>query len=224
MQRVVTVTVALLALLATTVHADDLPHDPLRPGDPLGIPPSCTLNFVFADAQAAYIGTAAHCVGTPGSDVLNQVHGHFGVVDTVLPDVDFALIRLDADEVVEPRILDIGGPTGVAKRADTLTGDVLAMYGHGIAVGIAVETRARMGIHVGDNQTEFWWDTVATPGDSGAPVIMQGTGLAVGIVSQVGALQHASTDTGPRLEHVLQRLADRGRPVVLETAPLLEQG
>ena len=222
MLRTVAVVVALLAVAAASAHADDLP--PLRPGDPLGSPPACTLNFVFADAEASYIGTAAHCVGPPGSVASNQVHGRFGVVDTVLPATDFALIRIDPDERVDARVIDVGGPTGVATRQDTLTGDLLAMYGHGLAVGIAVETRPRMGVHVGDNATEFWWDAATSLGDSGAPVIMQGTGLAVGIVSQVGVFEHQSTDTGPRIEHVLRALAAAGRPVVIQTAPLLEQG
>lgn len=215
LERFVWVTVALLALVAATVSAAT---PALRPGDPLGIPASCTLNFGFRDAEATYIGTAAHCVGGVGSDVENQVHGHFGVVDTVLPEVDFALIRLDPDEVLDPQVIDVGGPTGIAFRRDTLTGDLLEMYGHGLAVGLTVETRERNGILAGDNATEFWWDSVTTIGDSGAPVLLQGNGLALGIVSQVGLLDHQSTDTGPTVAHILDRLAAAGRPVTLVTA------
>lgn len=218
MPRLVTATVVLFVLFAPAV-AQALPVDPLRPGDPIGSPATCTLSFVFRDASATYMGTAKHCVGAPGAVVSNLAHGRFGVVDTVLGGVDFALIRLDADEPADPRVIDVGGPTGVASKEATATGDVLAAYGHGAGVGIAVQTRPRLGVLVGDNQTEFWWDTVTTPGDSGAPVVVRGSGLALGIVSRVGVVDHTSTDTGPTIAHVLARLAAAGRPVVLETAP-----
>lgn len=219
MRRQVTLTLAVLALLAASATATT---QPLRPGDPLGIPASCTLNFVFYGGGATYIGTAAHCVDGPGQVVENQAHGRFGVVDVVDPRTDFALIVVDEDEAVDPQVIEIGGPTGIARaRGDTLTGDVLQMYGNGVGVGLTVQTRPRSGVLVSDNETEFWWNTVATLGDSGAPVIMQGNGLAIGIVSQVGLTSHQSTDSGPTIAYVLTRLAELGRPVTLATAPHL---
>lgn len=193
-ERAILVVLALLGM-STLGAAATLP---LRPGDPLGPDESCTLGFVLLDVSGnAHMVTAAHCVDA-GLRVSSPQHGEIGTVVWASESLDTAFIRLDADEPWAKEGWGIGAPTGLAGSADLETGDVLRFHGVGIGFSVVNETRTREGVLVGRDQAHFWWDTVALPGDSGAPVVLA-NGKAVGIVSEVGAF-HLATDVGGRLD------------------------
>lgn len=179
----------------------------------------CTLNFVFKDAQSTYLGTAGHCAEGTGDRVATDGVGRWG---TIVLDMDgatdFALIKVDAARVplVRADVRNWGGPTGVASPADAAAGDVLALYGYGVASDVRDETRAKQGILLSYTADQYAADTWAVFGDSGGPILDKATGKAVGIVSQFNL--PVSTDVGPTVQHILAQLAARGYNVQLQTA------
>jgi hypothetical protein len=203
--------------------AEPPPTTVLQPGaqvqTPLG---SCTLNFVFTDAQHTYLGTAGHCarvndrVSTPGA-------GPWGTV--VFDDdgtADFALIRVDAAKLglVSAAVRQWGGPTGVATPATASTGNPVALYGFGLGFSATQATRPREGVLYSNNGVEYRAQTLAVNGDSGAPLLDLEDGRAVGIISRFDFFTlPPTTDRGPTVQFLLGRLASAGYEVELQTAP-----
>ena len=197
----------------------------IRPGASLG--GYCTFNFLFYDASNAYIGTAGHCTDKIGERVELGSGAQIGTVvydsDKTAgadEDVDFSLIRLDADRVDEahPQMLGFFGPTGIAPRAELTQGETLNVYGYGLVVGETGPTRARSGVLVGTTPTLYRADMPAVNGDSGAPLLEAQTGRAMGIISHYGLNPIVpTTDEGPLMTFVLDELDRAGFDVTLAT-------
>lgn len=179
----------------------------------------CTLNFVFRDGANTYIGTAGHCIGRVGSRVSTPGHGEWGTAVLDLGSPDFALLRVDPAKVgvVRAAVQHWGGPTGVAAPQETSAGDLLALYGYGVAFSLTEPTRAKQGVLLGDGPQTYTADTWAVFGDSGGPVLHKASGKALGIVS--GFNLPLSTDIGPTVADIQRALAARGYNVQLQTAP-----
>jgi hypothetical protein len=213
------------------VGTDDLPDAPLTEADAY-----CTYNWVFHDVVApdpvtgatpepkAYIGTAAHCTDAVGERMSLVGYGEFGTVvydsDDVDSAVDFTLIEIDADKVADthPQMLGFEAPTGFAVPADLAVGDLVGIHGYGVALGMNDVTRTREGVLVGHTDDEYVADMPAVNGDSGSPLVLSDSGLALGIISRYGfSASPPSTDTGPLIPWILEHLADAGFTVELAT-------
>ena len=196
----------------------------------------CSWNWVFHDVvrrdpqtgtyptPKAYIGTAAHCTDEVGQRVAAVDIGEFGTVvydsDDIESQVDFSLVRIDADKVgqVHPQMFGFAAPTGFVTSEELAVGDVLAHHGYGLLLGQNDVTRDRYGLVVGKTEHEYVAETMAQFGDSGSPFARLETGEAVGIVSRYGLDRvPPSTDVGPLLPWILQHLADAGFRVELAT-------
>lgn len=163
-------------------------------------PHGCTMNYVFTDGAASYIGTAGHCVDK-GGEVVMQVGTRVDPTDTVFVTLarvgrvskrvnkgigrDFGLVKIDPQWAVVPGIAGGLGPTG-AFCGDPL-GQPVLHYGHGyvIAVEQGVPKEGEVipdlapVIKFASESTGYNWVGYGLPGDSGSPVL--GTaGLAVG--------------------------------------------
>lgn len=163
-------------------------------------PSGCTMNFIFTDGAANYIGTAGHCVDK-GGDVVMQVGTRVDPTNTVLVTVakvgrvakradagigrDFGLVKIDPGWAVQPAIAGALGPTG-AFCGDPV-GQPVLHYGHGYVFAVE-QGMVKAGEVVPDltavfkfNSTEYGYNWVGygLPGDSGSPVLGAGA-LAVG--------------------------------------------
>ena len=186
----------------------------VRPGalveTPIGF---CTLNFAFKGRRGArYVGTAGHCVipglegeqtwrlnrGPKAMNADGEVIGRFayGGLDAI-GDRDFSLIRLKKAFRPNPEICKIGGPTGI-NRDVTSRPQTLEVYGNGTVAGQFVPARPLLALGLPNNQHVFATG-VATPGDSGGPVISS-DGRAVGVLVSggvlIGGLGSDGADTG----------------------------
>jgi hypothetical protein len=198
----------------------------IQPGAQVTTPVgSCTLNFIFEDSSGTkYVGTAGHCgkVGdvartpSPIRDIGPIVFSE----NAAAPKVDFALIRIDPARYpeVEPGVRNFGGPVGATTAAQTNPGDVLWVTGYGLGFSATATTRNRAGTLIRDDDDEYVADMVAVNGDSGGPVLHAGTGRALGTVSRYNL--PTSTDIGPTMVNILERLRASGYPSIsLVTAP-----
>jgi hypothetical protein len=205
---------------------------PLRPGSSLG--GYCTFNFVFytpgtaSKAPKAYIGTAGHCTDALGEEAELPGVGVIGkvVYDSDLaegkPGVDFSLIRISPKFVgqTNPEVLVHGGPTRAATVEDFAAGDQVDVHGYGVGVGETEQTRPRSGFLVSWTEQEYQADMPAVNGDSGAPLIHNETGAALGIISRYGIGPEAvppSTDMGPLMTWIEEELDKAGFNVRLAT-------
>jgi hypothetical protein len=163
-------------------------------------PHGCSMNFVFTDGAASYVGTAGHCVDK-GGDVVMQVGTRVDPTDTVLVTVakvgrvakradggigrDFGLVRIDPGWAVQPAIAGAMGPTGVF-CGDPL-GQPVLHYGHGYAIEVGpgdpkageVIPDATPLFRFASEEYGYNWVGYGLPGDSGSPVLGVGA-LAVG--------------------------------------------
>lgn len=163
-------------------------------------PHGCSMNFVFTDGAASYIGTAGHCVDK-GGDVVMQVGTRVDPTDTVFVTVakvgrvakrvnagigrDFGLVKIDPGWAVVPGIAGALGPTG-AFCGDPL-GQPVLHYGHGYAIAVEQgdpkvgEVLPDLTVLVKFASAEYGynWAGYGLPGDSGSPVLGVGA-LAVG--------------------------------------------
>jgi hypothetical protein len=171
------------------------------------------------------VGTAAHCTERVGERVTVPGTGQIGTVvydsDSVGSDVDFTLIRID-DELVgrtNPQVRGFSGPTGSVAPAELQRGDLVDVFGYGVVVGSREQTRARRGVLMNWDATEYAINMPAVNGDSGGPILHSSTGKALGIVSRYGFFATPpSTDQGPLMTYVFRALADaRLGDVVLAT-------
>lgn len=178
-----------------------IPPSPLAvsAGGCMVYPSGCTMNYIFTDGNARYIGTAGHCVG--GGDVVMQVGTRVDPTDTVIVTVakvgrvarridsgigaDFGLVRIDAGWPVVPGVAGAIGPVG-AFCGDPL-GQPVLHYGHGYVFAVE-QGHPKVGEVILDATLLFKfrsagagynWVGYGLPGDSGSPV-MDIAGLAVG--------------------------------------------
>ncbi|MDQ3991456.1 MAG: serine protease [Actinomycetota bacterium] len=192
-------------------------NSPIRPGSQFG--DSCTYNWVFNDqaSTSVYIGTAAHCTEAVGERASLGGFGQIGTVvydsDVVGSDVDFSLIQIDGHLVgqTNPTMRGFAGPVGAVSPNALERGDIVDVYGYGIGVGLREETRARQGVLVNWTQNEYVADMPAVNGDSGAPLLHDETGRALGIISRYGfSAVPPSTDVGPMMPWIMSELAKAG--------------
>lgn len=201
---------------------------PIQPGAQVATPRgTCTLNFVFREANGTtYIGTAGHC-GREGQ-VARTLHPNREIGPIVFseerpaPGIDFALIRIDPARYgeVEPAMRLFGGPVGLTNPRRTEPGDLLAISGYGVGAGSFEATRHRFGSLLGDDENQYLANMAAVPGDSGGPVLHFRTGEALGVISRFNLDVPASTDIGPTVQRILERLRSDRPTISLVTAPL----
>lgn len=208
-----------LAVPGATVAAEDAV---LRPGDGLGDPAFCTVGMILLGADGAvYAGTAGHCLASRvGGTVGNAAFPVLGTVVRAWDDAgtfDFGFLRLAPHVTWDARIRDLGGPTGhVVDPASTEAFAALRMRGHGVP---ASDGRAKDGVLLTDDHERFTWVGTATPGDSGAPVVVRDTGALLGIVADAAPFKdRVGTDVGPTAAAIVARMAAEGYPVTLATA------
>lgn len=233
--------VLLLAAAPTsaTGPTQSAPSVRIQPGALLG--ETCTLNMIFEDqAGTLYAGTAGHCVEGVGARVILAGLGEFGTVAyesplTIAglaqgkPQLDFALIRIDADRygIVDPSVKVWGGPTAVA--AELLPATPTLHYGQGLVFQSTEATRARMGVMeytTGTGVFMGWWHGVFPflGGDSGSPVLTV-DGRALGYADIVTPSfstysTQAAAVSGPTFARVLEWLANDGWDLRMVTAPI----
>lgn len=196
----------------------------------------CTYDWVFHDVvepdpetgeyptPKAYIGTAGHCTDDVGERMSIIGGGEIGTVvydsDLGSSGVDFSLVELDPQVVgdTHPQMRGFAAPTGYAKPADLAEGQFVGIHGYGVVLGQNDLTRTREGVLVAWNDDEYVADMPAVNGDSGAPLVLSESGLALGIISRYGfGATPPSTDTGPLLNWVLRELDAAGFKVELAT-------
>ncbi len=196
----------------------------------------CTWNWIFHDVvmqdpatgewpePKAYIGTAAHCTDEVGQRTAALGIDEFGTVVFDSDDydglVDFSLVEIDADKVgdVHPQMLGHHAPTGVATTADASVGDVVWNHGYGLLLGQNDFTRDRPGVLTSITEQEYAAETLWQLGDSGSPITLGSTGLALGIVSRYGFDQMPpTTDVGPIMPYIFSELEKAGFHVELAT-------
>lgn len=175
--------------------------------------------------SGVYIGTAGHCtevgdevtiVALPG--VLMNIGTTVKSVDNGIGD-DFALIEIRPEMVqhVNPSTAYFGGPTATG---DPQFGDVVEHTGHGLVVGTGGTPRAGVTVYRGDGESSqsdaFAWDGVATPGDSGSPVL-ELDGTAAGDLTHIviGGPYVPGVIAGTSIQRMLEIA---GQP--LATAPI----
>jgi hypothetical protein len=229
----------LVATAAPVGVAEGCPG--VRPGarviTPLG---ACTLNFMWKGSDGGtYMGTAGHCLlegsdvteasfppgsGPVASDGARRPIGRFAyaVLDG---DRDFGLVRLDpaAAATASPQACHFGGPTGLAADAlAPLTG--LLQVGQGVGIGTVLPARTQLTLD-GSDPAVVTSIGVATPGDSGSPLlttdrraagVVVATGPLVGPVGLTGVV--LSTRLVPQLARAT---AVTGVAYTLQTAPAL---
>ena len=205
---------------------------PIRPGSSMG---GCTYNYIYYErvyptvevpnpVPDVFIGTAGHCTDEPGQRTSLPGVGEIGTVvydsDVVDSGVDFSLIQLDPELVAQtnPQMRGFEGPKGVATPAMLALGDRVDVYGYGMVVGEVEQTRPRFGLLTDWTETEYVADMPAVNGDSGAPLLHDESGYALGIISRYGLGQvPPSTDVGPLITWALQEVRGAGFDVVLAT-------
>lgn len=242
-RRLVSATAVAVALMIgfPPAGAEDQPVEPafgplsspIRPGSSLG--GYCTFNYIFYEVvfptpevpepiPDVYIGTAGHCTDEPGERAELAGFGEIGTVaydsDIAASGVDFSLIEIDPGLVAQtnPQMRGFEGPTGVATPSMLEVGDRVDVYGYGVVVGQLEETRPRFGLLTDWTNDEYVADMPAVNGDSGAPLLHDETGTALGIISRYGIGQvPPSTDVGPLVDWALRESRAAGFDIVLAT-------
>ncbi len=185
----------------------------IRPGaDIMG----CTSNWLFEGPNGTgYMGTAAHCT-TAGERISVAGVGEVGTVvydsDDVGSIVDFSLIRLDDDRILQahPQIIDFDGPTGYLEADELAVGDIVSIHGYGMVFGQAEATQPRSGVLTDWTDDEYVINMPAVYGDSGSAIIHE-SGKALGIISRFGWFESPpSTDRGPLMPFIFQELEKAG--------------
>ncbi|MGB0652894.1 MAG: trypsin-like serine protease [Thermoplasmatota archaeon] len=187
----------------------------------------CTLNFVYdgigAAAGRVFIGTAAHCVPGVGANARLDGIGVFGQVAFVGNQNqirnDYALIEIDPALHGHVRAYVRGhsdAPTGVAYPEDTNTGDLVEQSGWGTGFDLLAPTREdRVGVLTRHGQDSWAFVGAMNYGDSGGPLFMADSGLALGIESSL--CLGFCTDEGPTVSRLIQQATNAGIPIELRT-------
>jgi hypothetical protein len=184
---------------------------------------SCTLNFVYTNANGTYLGTAAHCVDKVGQRVRDIENVEFGSVaftgDANNRDWDFAFIKVDSEDLARVSPAVKGWPmypTGSTVPTDTATGDSIQLSGYGLGYGTTRTTQEQRTAVMGFDNADYY--TVTGPihwGDSGGPLVHRRTGKALGIVSRLCV--GVCTEEGPTVQGILDKARSRGFTVTLKT-------
>lgn len=184
---------------------------------------SCTLNFAYSGGGKTYLGTAAHCVesiGQPVRDIDGDTFGKVAFIgDANVTEWDFAFIEVDAEDLarVSPAVKGHPAyPKGSTVPAETAAGDAIQLSGYGLGYGTTQPTQERRQAVMGGDDPE--WYSVSGPihwGDSGGPLVHVRTGKALGIVSRLCI--GACSEEGPTVQGILDKAAQRGFPVTLQT-------
>jgi hypothetical protein len=184
----------------------------------------CTLNWIYDGPGGPYGGTAAHCVSGSGARVELLADGtSFGTVAIFNENLDYALIRVDAEDVgfINPALK--GHPTipaGVSTVSTARVGDTMQFSGYGVATSPLGQTReSRTGTLGYNDGTQHYIYGAVSPGDSGGPVADRTDGLkAFGIVNTVGVAATPVPQAGEgglSLDALLADAAARGTPVTV---------
>lgn len=218
--RCLLTTLAAFALVPATASAAVTlqPGARSRSGDG-----ACTLNFLFTNGKADYLGTAAHCVKAVGDPVRDDDGVAFGEVamigaaENTINDWAFIKVKTSELDRVSPRMKGSEQyPTGIATPEETRTGDVLQLSGYGLAFDLTPITRERrVGVLIFDEA--YGYKTVAPLlfGDSGGPLVHARTGKALGIVSRLCV--GLCTEEGPTIPGILRQAKARGLDLELVT-------
>lgn len=120
--------------------------------------------MVFAPLGVAYLGEIIKSTGDPGNRLAP----------------DFALVSINPalNQWVSPSMAHWGGPTGVYTGDDIVP---IVHSGHGLVVGTSGTPRAGVAYQWG---TEYRFEGVVTPGDSGSAANVAG-GLAAGNITHI---------------------------------------
>src|SRR3954471_18942415 len=161
-------------------------------------PEGCSMNFVFTDGTANYIGTAGHCA-SGGKTVIAQIGTRVDPTNTIVTlaaigtvvkswnqgiGKDFALVKINSGFKVVPGVAGALGPTGVF--CGDPVGQPVMHYGHGY-IFFVEQGYPKFGEVIPDltalvkftTANGFNWVGYGLPGDSGSEV-MNDAGLAVG--------------------------------------------
>ncbi|HUP90675.1 MAG TPA: PPC domain-containing protein [Solimonas sp.] len=203
----------------------------------------CTMNWVFADAQHLYIGSAGHCALEPGTREASPEIGEFGTVvfrvycsyappEPYCPHGgpitdDFALIQIDDDKLglVSPVMRGVGAaPDGHTTSDATGQGDVLVTHGWGIPFSTTEEGRTQTTLLYADDAFSFTTTFAYATTHSGSPFMHQGDGRALGILTThmpvypggPGPPDLGAMTGGPTVERILLLLHDAGFEVELK--------
>lgn len=223
----------LVAVTATVFAASPGTAAPvIQPGASITMGGSfCTLNWIYDGAGGPYGGTAAHCVSGVGQRVslsdssLGTAILEFGTVALYRPNLDYALIRIDAEDVglVSPAMKGHPNiPAGVSTVGTAAVGDLMQFSGHGVGFHLTTVTQEqRVGVLGYNDGTQHYVYGAVTPGDSGGPVadITDGN-KAFGIANTVGvALTPApqAGEGGLSLDALLADAAEQGFAVSVRT-------
>ena len=134
------------------------------------------------------------------------------------PPRDFALIRLDPGVTANAEVCHFGGPTGLNEELSGMP-VVLSYYGGGVLTGDLLPARSALALSLRDPD-EVFLTGLATPGDSGSPVL-DPEGRAVGVLVTVGLLLGGVGPSGSELGTVgVTRLG----PQLREAERVLGQG
>jgi hypothetical protein len=222
----VAVLAAGLAVSARTSAAPAIiqPGAPIVAGNAL-----CTLNWIYDGSGGPYAGTAGHCVSSVGQrvdlDEAGAMPGGFGSVAYISGKLDFALIRIDPEDVGRVSAAMRGHPNiprGVSTVATSSVGDTMQFSGYGTGVDLTPTTRERRQGVLGYNDGEqHYIYGVVTFGDSGGPVADVTDGnKAFGIVTTVGAgatPMPQAGEGGVSLDGLLADARAHGFPVSVRT-------
>jgi hypothetical protein len=186
----------LVVLIGTAAFVHGVPAQAaavIQPGSGIQAGNSlCTLNWIYDGAGGPYGGTAAHCVTGVGQRVSLQEDGtSFGAVALYRTGLDYALIRIDAEDVGAVSAVMRGNPgipSGVSTVSTAAVGDIVQYSGYGVGSSLTNVTReSRKGILGFNDGTQHYSYGLVTPGDSGGPVADVTDGnKALGIVNTVG--------------------------------------
>lgn len=190
-RRIVATCVAGALALVAAPSATAAPKGPVHPGvQTFTAGAQCTANFVFSDAAATYLGQAAHCAGTGGSNSTDGCSAGSLPIGTPVtvsgasrpgtlaysswltmqavqetdPDAcaynDFALVKLDPADVGKVDPT-VPGLGGPTGVGDAGTGAAVFSYGNSSLRGGITILRPKQGLVVG-SEGNGWSRTVLT--------------------------------------------------------------
>jgi hypothetical protein len=230
LSRVLFVAVLLAGIVAVAPPSGAAPV--IQPGASITMDGSyCTLNWIYDGGGGPYGGTAAHCVDGVGQRVslsttsLGTAILEFGTVALYRPNLDYALIRIDPEDVglVSPAMKGHPNiPAGVSTVDTAAVGDLMQFSGHGVGFHATTVTQEqRRGVlGYNDGEQHFIYGPV-TFGDSGGPVADISDGnKAFGIANTLGValtpLPQAG-EGGLSLDALLADAASQGFAVQVRT-------
>lgn len=170
----------------------------IRPGALMISPSQCTMGFVHGAPGAYRMSTAGHCAPRKSEVVIVAAPGVLLAIGETeesrargIGD-DWALVRIapHLQGHVEPGVALLGGPEGGAYGggATTLSPVLVRHFGHGLVVGTG--GTMRVGVSTLMTTRAFYFDGVASGGDSGSPALVAGDlerplGQAVGLLTHL---------------------------------------